>query len=122
MSVALSPLVQRALATARRVGVAGPVRITRPPVIDGKTGQPSGWLAQQDVTAVELRPAQIRAFPGEAWQRAEAGVLVAAADLQFPPEPVTHRATWGGTEYQIVAVQPTAPAGVPILYAIGLAR
>jgi hypothetical protein len=121
MSVALGALVQNAVAIAQRSGVAGPVRFTRPPAVNGKTGVVTGTATQQDVTAVELRGAQMRAFPGESWQRAELGLLVAAADLAWAPT-LTDRATWAGVEYQIVAVTPTAPAGVAVMYSVGLAR
>ena len=122
MSVALGPMVQNALATARRVGVAGPVRVTRPATVDGKTGTPTGSATTQDATAVELRPAQLRALPGESWQRAELGLLVSADDLAWAPRPLTDRALWGGVDYQVVAVTPTAPTGVAVLYSLGLAR
>jgi hypothetical protein len=122
MSVALGPLVQNALAIARRTGVAGPVRFTRPAAVNGKTGVVSGSATQQDATAVELRPAQLRAFPAESWQRAELGLLVAAADLAWVPQPLTDRAAWGGVDYQVVAVTPTAPTGVAVMYSVGLAR
>jgi len=120
MRLDLSGLIGDIMKTVTDLGLTGTLALTRPPTVNPMTGATSGSPVTQNVQAVELDAAEIKAQPGEGWQRASAGVLVEAAKLTSAPR-LTDRATWAGTAYEIAAISPMATAGTPLTYAIGLA-
>lgn len=117
----LQAQVANALRTARLLGVAGPVTITRPAgtVINPTTNVASGAELVQTVTAAELKGVAYTRRGG-AWSVASAIVMVASKDLTFTPE-VGDTAVWAGETLTVLDRVSQAPDGfAPVLWELAL--
>ena len=120
MALNLPALVQRAIATAKKAGVAGTLTIVRPAgtVVDPLTFVASGAQLSMLVTGVALGLRELRGRSAT-WLEARVVVMIAAADCTFTPA-MFDNATWAGVTGKITAVNAIVPAGTVLAYELAV--
>jgi hypothetical protein len=120
VGVDLGALVVKAIATAKRTGVAGEVTLTRPaPAPNPLTGVASGSSSTQTVDATQASPRRSVLVSDSAWTTARVVLLVPAASLTFTPL-TGDLATFGGATGRVTATDSIAPAGTPVAWFIAV--
>jgi hypothetical protein len=116
MAVDVGALVVKALATAKKTGVADVVTITRPaPAPDPLTGVASGTTTVQTVDATQATPRRSVMLSDSAWTTARVVLLIPAKTLTFTPA-TGDLAAFGGATGRITATEALAPAGTPVAW------
>lgn len=111
---------KKAAAMIRRAGCAMTLRVTTPGTYDPATGAESGATVA-DYACVGLLTEAKAYYVANSLMQAGDKVVIMGADVAVRPQ-AGHQVVIGSEVWQVMAVVPVEPAGVPAIYKVQVRR